>query len=241
MRDIIAERHRIWAEAVKQAQRLAAVHDPSGAKFNVDAVTTLENGSVVTLIGLQRRKEREAEREAQKASKENADESPSGSPNGSGKVKEEAPEPVMTSETTTTTQDGINLSRRALMGIDNPAGERVKPISKTQQRKLEKFTPKPPPPKPVIPEGIPLPEGEEDWLSLWHLSDDELERRVLREKRRKAAERKALRIKQQQGKAERRGARDEKRRVYREEKLAWKTIKGNYTRNERKYRMLTFI
>ncbi|KAI9704407.1 MAG: hypothetical protein M1836_007270 [Candelina mexicana] len=238
MRDIIAERHRIWAEAVKQAQRLAAVHDPSGAKFNVEAVTTLENGSVVTLIGLQRRKEREAEREAQKAAQENPNQTKTESSNGSGEMEKQVLTPVSTSEVVAPTQDGINLERRALMGIDNPSGERVKNISKTQQRKLEKFTPKPPPPKPVIPEGVALPDGEENWLSLWHLTDDELERRVLREKRRKAAERKALRIKQQEGKAERRGARDEKRRVYREEKLTWKTIKEEEKQTKNRHKAI---
>ena len=73
----------------------------------------------------------------------------------------------------------------------------------------------------MIPKGIKIPEGEEDWLSLWDLPDDELERRVIREKRRKAAERKALRERQKAGKAERRAARDERRRVYRELKLEW--------------------
>ncbi|KAI9717316.1 MAG: hypothetical protein M1812_004843 [Candelaria pacifica] len=238
MRDIIAERHRIWQEAVKQAQRLAAVHDPSGAKFNVEAVTTLENGSVVTLIGLQRRKEREAEREAQKAAQENTELVKSGSPHETEVEEKAVQEPDLASEVPATTQDSINLERRALMGIDNPAGETVRNISKTQQRKLEKFTPKPPPQKPFIPDGIALPEGEEDWLALWHLSDEELERRVLREKRRKAAERKALRTKQQQGKVERRGARDEKRRVYREEKLAWKTIKEAEKQTRNRYKAI---
>ena len=103
-------------------------------------------------------------------------------------------------------------------------------MSKTQQKKLEALKPRPPPPKPVLPEGIFIPEGEENFLELWDLPDTELERRVLREKRRKAAARKALRIKQQSGKAERRMARDEKRRVYRDIKLVWKTIKEHQVR-----------
>ena len=93
-------------------------------------------------------------------------------------------------------------------------------------KKLAKFEPRPPPPRPVIPEHISRFEGEEDWLSLWDLEDIDLERRVIREKRRRAAERKALRTKQQSGKVERRMARDEKRKVYRDIKLKWKSIKG---------------
>lgn len=99
-------------------------------------------------------------------------------------------------------------------------------ISKKQQKKIALYTPRPPPPKPIIPHGISIPEGEEDWLSLWDLPSDQVERRVLKEKKHKAAERKALRVRQQSGKAERRAARDEKRRVYREIKLEWKAIKG---------------
>ena len=49
---------------------------------------------------------------------------------------------------------------------------------------------------------------------------------MIREKRREAAARKALRVKQQSGKVERRMARDEKRRVYRGLKLEWGAIKG---------------
>lgn len=104
----------------------------------------------------------------------------------------------------------------------------IKPgMSKRQQKRLALYAPRPVPPKPVIPEEIALPAGEENWLALWDLPDEDIERRLLREKRRKAGERKALRLKQQSGKAERRAARDEKRRVYRDIKLEWKAIKGS--------------
>lgn len=103
--------------------------------------------------------------------------------------------------------------------------ERPRGISKTQARKLEALKPKPEPPKPVIPEHITLPAEEENFVALWDLSDAELDRRLLRVKKRKAAERKALRVKQQSGKAERRMARDEKRAVYRAIKETWKAIK----------------
>ena len=116
----------------------------------------------------------------------------------------------------------VNPERVAQLGASLPGRK----MSKTQQRKLAALEPRPPPPKPMIPVGIAIPDGEENWLSLWDLSDGELERRVLREKKRKAATRKALRLKQQSGKVERRAARDEKRRVYRDLKMTWKVIKG---------------
>lgn len=86
--------------------------------------------------------------------------------------------------------------------------------------------PRPRPPKPRIPDGISLPDGEPNWLALWDISDGEIERRIMRSKKGKAAERKALRIAQQSGKSERREARDEKRKVYRDIKLIWKVIRG---------------
>lgn len=114
------------------------------------------------------------------------------------------------------------------VGRVEDAGRMTEPrkISNKQQRRLALYEPRPVPPKPTIPDGILIPEGEENWLSLWDLPEDQVERRVTREKKRKAAERKALRLKQQSGKVERRAARDEKRRVYREIKLEWKAIKG---------------
>lgn len=98
--------------------------------------------------------------------------------------------------------------------------------SKAQQRRQAALQPYNPPPKPRIPEGVPIPSGEENWLELWDLPDEQIERRILRAKRKKATERKALRIKQQSGKTERREARDEKRKIYRDIKLIWKSIKG---------------
>lgn len=124
--------------------------------------------------------------------------------------------------------NGVNPERYVQMELEK--NKRPQGMSKSQQKKLEALKPRPPPPKPVIPEGYSLPEGEENFLSLWDLSDTELERRVLREKRRKADTRKALRVKQQSGKAERRMARDEKRRVYRDLKLSWKKIKEEQVR-----------
>ena len=156
-----------------------------------------DDGTVVSLESLRRREEREAAKQASQ------------------------------------TQDNVASLRR----IDADT-EKAKPdqtgapdqarrtLSKTQQKKLAANEPRPPPPKPMIPKGIPLPHGEENWLELWDASDEQIERRVLREKKRKAGERKALRQKQKSLKVERRAARDMKRKVYRDLKLTWKMIKG---------------
>jgi len=127
----------------------------------------------------------------------------------------------------------INPERRAQIDIGQHLQQGTK-ISKSQQRKLAKFEPRPPPPKPVIPAGVQVPDSEENWLDLWDLPDVEVERRVLRARKRKAAARKALRVKQQSGKVERRAARDEKRKVYRDLKNTWKSIKEEEKRHKTK-------
>ena len=222
LRDIEGERRRIYQEAVRQAQRLAAIHDPSGAMFNVSPVVKQEDGTVISQDTLRRREERIQE----KASAERA--AQGGTADTLDIIKTEIDsDKVFTvmKSACNTLQDEVNPDR--LIHIEGAKPQSVPSrSSKTQQRKRAALVPKPAPPKPLIPEGVTLPEGEEDWLALWDLSDDQLERRVIREKKRKAAERKALRVKQQSGKAERRAARDEKRKVYREMKLTWKAIKG---------------
>ncbi|KAL9123078.1 MAG: hypothetical protein Q9187_000355 [Circinaria calcarea] len=233
LRDIDGERRKIWTEALKQAQRLAAVHDPSGAMFNVGPVITQEDGTVISLETIKRRQEREAMEQAKKDAN-------LGTVRGTYDVKAE----FQVTENRDKTENG-KVTGAAVNGI-NPARlsqiDAVKPrvalrgMSKTQQKRIAAMEPRPPPQKPIIPDGISLPEGEEDWLALWDLPDEQLERRVIRAKRRKAAERKALRAKQQCGKIERRAARDEKRKVYRELKLTWKTIKEEETRHKTKVR-----
>lgn len=201
---------------------MAAVHDPSGAKFNVGPVTTQEDGTVISLEMLRRRQERAAAKPVEPSADGERDvERTQETESARGQVLQ----PSVSSPAPTTLYHGINPDRLALMDLVKPSPSLTK-MSKTQQKELDKFAPRPAPPKPIIPPDIPLPGGEENWLALWDISDEQLERRIMREKKRKAAERKALRLKQQQGKAERRAARDEKRRVYREIKLTWKAIKG---------------
>ena len=211
------ERRSIYRQAVEQAQNLAAEHDPSGTSFNVSPVVRLEDGRVITQESLRRKQEREAEKEAlEKAKMEGV--------TLASTTTDQAIASSGQPEIPTVTTEGVHPERASKVQetIQKPPRRQ---ISKRQQKKLELYAPRPPPPKPVIPDGINIPEGEQNWLDLWDLPDEEVERRVKREKRRKADERKALRIKQKTGKAERRLARDEKRKVYRDIKLEWKTIK----------------
>lgn len=221
LRDIEGERRRIWQEAVRQAQRLAAVHDPSGVTFNVGPVVVQEDGTVISQDILRRRQERAQERAATEQSKE-------GGLTNAAAFTHELGDGETTASISTNPpalRNGINPDRLAHIEAE-VSHKPPSRLSKTQQKKRAALEPRPPPPKPTIPEGVSIPEGEENWLHLWDLPDDQLERRCLREKKRKAAERKALRVKQKSGKVERRVARDEKRRVYRDIKLTWKAIKG---------------
>ena len=223
LRDIEGERRKIWSEAVRQAQRLAAVHDHSGLTFNVGPVVLQEDGTVISQETLLRRQEKAKEINQEQTKGGEGKNGASATPDSGGA---EAPTIVFTNRSALV--NGPIPSH--LAHVEAMTSPRV-PIrlSKTQQKKRAALEPRPPPPRPIIPQDIPIPEGEENWLELWDLPDDQLERRVLRAKKRKAAERKALRVKQKSGKAERRVARDEKRKVYRDIKLTWKTIKGMYS------------
>jgi hypothetical protein len=179
-------------------------------------VVVQKDGKVVSVELLERRAQAQTERAAKLAH---------GINEATAQISDVANNNV-NNHSTISTQYNINLERRDFVHIPNSSETKTKRSSKNQQKKLALLEERPQPPKPVIPNGIELPEGEENWVALWDLSDDGLERRVIREKKRKAAGRKALRRKQKEGKAERRAARDERRRVYREKKLEWKTIKG---------------
>ena len=213
------------------AQRLAAVYDPTGVRFNVKPVTTLEDGRVVTLESLERKKEREALKQVELEVANNATDT-DGIAFDPQQTADQAA--ALTSIGSSVTER-LNPERMAILIESKMPQKRPPGISKTQQKKMEQYTPRPPPPKPTIPEGIQIPEDEpENWIELWDLRDEELERRILRAKKRAAKERKELRIKQKSGKAERRAARDEKRRVYRDIKQSWKVVREQ-ERTRRKF------
>lgn len=209
-------------------QRVAAVHDPSGRTFNVEPVTTLENGCVATITSIERKKEKLRRREEEAAAKANGEPAPPPEP-------EPAPPVVQTlADDPSRNPHFVNPDRLKQLVQAKTQKPKRQGVSKTQQKKQEQRAPRPPPPKPTVPENVELPDDEEEpWLDLWDLPDGELERRVTRAKRRAAQERKNLRVKQKQGKAERRAARDEKRRVYRELKQSWKVIREEERRRRR--------
>ena len=190
--------------------------------FNVSPVVTTDEGEVITQEVFQRRQEKASKKAAaeKQAYAEYAGEAHELGMETSRTTHQDAP----LLDAHLVLQDGMNPDR--LTQIEGTKAHQHQ--SKNQQKKMAKFEPRPPPPKPRIPEDVPQFEGEEDWLSLWDLQDEELERRVIREKKRKAAARKALRVRQQSGKVERRMARDEKRKVYRDLKLEWRTIIGRF-------------
>ena len=231
LRAVESERRKIRTNAVFMAQRLAAVYDPSGAKFNVKPVTTLEDGRVVTLESIERKKEREALKQAQGEAAQSVT-TPNAVPVDPQNAADRATALASVGSSVT---DRLNPERMAILVQSKMPQQRPPGASNSQQKKMEQYAPRPPPPKPTIPEGVQIPDDEpENWIELWDLTDVELERRVLRAKKRAARERKDLRIKQKSGKAERRAARDEKRRVYREIKQSWKVFREQ-ERTRRKF------
>ncbi|KAI9648302.1 hypothetical protein NHQ30_002934 [Ciborinia camelliae] len=159
---IDVERYKIRLNAVNQVQRLAAVHDPSGASFNVGEVVTLEDGTVKSKKSLERKQELAEEKKPVE--------------NGDGSVPE-----------------GVNPERLKLL-----EGEKKSHISKTALKKKKMYEPKPVPPRPIIPEGIALPEGEENWLALWDISDGQIEQRLALAKRDAGNAKRDLRRKQRE-------------------------------------------
>ena len=215
------ERRFIQSEAIKQAQRLAVVHDPTGASFNIGPVVTHEDGMVVSAESFRRREDRKTLAKATKAILHTG--------NGEATTTESASTATGLTEQQDSDPSLGNVSEDRLSMIHSAIPNKATPMgspSKSQRRKQAALQPRSPLPRPTLPEGAVIPKGETNWIALWDLDDEELERRVNRVKRRKAADRKALRVKQQQGKVERRAARDEKRKVYRDLKLTWKSIKG---------------
>lgn len=189
--------------------------------FNVGPVVIQEDGKVVSVELMERRAQAQAQREGKLSKVDDAFVSGiTGATNG-GPNHSQAKD-----QSLDCTQAHVDPARRKLIQTSAGSDAQTKKLSKNQQKKIALLEPRPPPPKPLIPSGIAVPEGEENWVALWDLSDDELEHRVIKERKRKAAQRKALREKQKEGKAERRAARDERRRVYRMRKMEWKAIKG---------------
>jgi hypothetical protein len=105
-----------------------------------------------------------------------------------------------------TAMEGINPERLAQMLPGNH-------ISNTQKKKQALYAPKPVPPKPVIPEGISLPEGEENMIALWDITDEEIVKRLNEVKKTKGQERAAFKKQQQKEKIFRRAMKIKKKQA----------------------------
>ena len=112
LRAIDAERWKIWNEGIKQAQRLAAIHDPTGAMFNVDPVTTQVDGSVISLETLRRRQEREAAAQAKKDGLIAVDDALR-----DGDADARRTEPLSVLNAVILPQNGINHDRKAYLDV----------------------------------------------------------------------------------------------------------------------------
>ena len=142
------------------AQRLAAVYDPTGAKFNVKPVTTFEDGRVVTLESIERKKEREALKRAEGEATQ-TETAPNGVPLD---PQEAADRATALANVGSNVSDRLNPERMAILIESNMPQDRSLGGSKKQQKKMEQYAPRPPPPKPTIPEGVEIPDDEPEKL-----------------------------------------------------------------------------
>lgn len=90
----------------------------------------------------------------------------------------------------------VNPERQAQI---QPNGK-PKKLSKKQQQRLDALSPKNVPPKPVLPEGITIPAGEENLIELWDVDDQGIQARLTRQKSEKRASAGALKRRQQEQK-----------------------------------------
>merc|ERR1712093_8777 len=182
-RAIDLERQKIRADAVKQAERLSAIHDPSGKIFNVGEITILPGGVVNSKEGMRRAAEAKERKEREEAEGKDIEKRYKDAEKAAKFEAEEAQRAI---------DQGLPAPTRypakeALKNMQRPMR-----ISKKQLQRQEQLEPQPVPPKPVIPDGISLPEGEEDLLALWDITDEQITKRLANQKREKAQSRKQL-------------------------------------------------
>lgn len=196
-RAIYLERWAIWNGAIHQAERLAAKYDPSGKMFNVGEVVVMPDGQVKSKESLRRSAELKAQREKEKKELEAAKAA-------AAEAKKAIKEGKLPPQHNDATVEGVNPERQAfihnLQGAAGVAPKAPSKISNKQKKRQELFAPRPVPPKPVIPEGYSIPEGEEDFLALWDISDEGIKQRMIKQKQKKGLERKHLRRQQKEQK-----------------------------------------
>jgi hypothetical protein len=202
------ERQKIRFEAVRQAERLAAIHDPTGKMFNVGEVIVMPDGQVKSKEAIERaaeaKKQKEMDALAEKAENIRIAEEKANYKKEKLAAKREGREPpprpdyapklALQSAASVYGNGGQPAYGGQQMRSNQQTGTQAKrKISKKQQQRLEMLKPKPVPPKPVIPEGITLPEGEENLLELWDITDEEIAKRLRSKKKEKIIAGKTLR------------------------------------------------
>ncbi|KAI9848734.1 MAG: hypothetical protein M1837_006821 [Sclerophora amabilis] len=179
IKEIEVERRKIRAAAIKQVKKLAAIHDPSGANDGASTIETASEG---------RPKSSQADKLVEQ-------------------VDGQANLPRVTPPRNVP-DNMVNPERMRMINQGPQGGNGVREHqsqSTTGERKHEASIPQQAFPKPIIPDGISLPDGEENFST--------------------PAARKEFWLKQSEGKAERRAARDVKRKAYRNVKQEWKRPK----------------
>lgn len=191
-RAIFLERWAIWNGAIHQAERLAAKYDPTGKLFNVGEVVIMPDGAIKSIESLRKAKEKKEQRDKEKAEFDAAKTAAAEMKQAiqEGKLPPQYNDPV----------EGVNPQRQALMeGVAGIIPKVPHKLSNKQKQRLEMFAPRPEPPKPIIPEGFKYPPtDEEDFLSMWNITDEEIQRRIVKHKQKKVSERKNLRRRQKE-------------------------------------------
>ncbi|KAH7336552.1 hypothetical protein BKA65DRAFT_36189 [Rhexocercosporidium sp. MPI-PUGE-AT-0058] len=182
-RAIDLERQRIRANAVKQAERMAALHDPSGKMFNVGEIIILPGGIVMSKESMERAAEAKEQKDKEDAQR-NAIEKRYKDAERAAKLEAEEAQRAIDQGMPAPTE---YPAKEALKRMKRP-----KKISKKQLQRLQQLKPQAVPPKPVIPKGIRLPDEEEDLLALWDITDAEITRRLADKKKEKTQSRKQL-------------------------------------------------
>jgi len=207
-RDIMLERQKIRFEAVRQAERLAAIHDPTGKMFNVGEVIVMPDGQVKSKEAIERaaevKKQKEMDALAEKAENIRIAEEKANYKKEKLAAKREGREPpprpdyapklaLQSAASVYGNSEQPAYGGQQMRSNQQTGTQAKRKISKKQQQRLEMLKPKPVPPKPVIPEGIALPEGEENLLELWDITDEEIAKRLRSKKKEKIIAGKTLR------------------------------------------------
>lgn len=99
--------------------------------------------------------------------------------------------------------EGINPERMPLIKggvpLANPTAP-AKKLSNKQKQRLAASLPKPVPPRPILPDGISIPDGEENLIALFDITDEDIQKRLSKAKGAKKTAAKQLRRVQQEQK-----------------------------------------